>query len=173
MQNVAKKGRNEAKKELSPWKCVRSHLVRSNATAVERSDHVRTQIYVSDHVSPHFPCCPSRTSLQPCAAGNYVRSTAHRTFERTRGRTQRLHTNARSAVMHLRSYAHQNIERMRKCVRTQHSAFERTPDLAARFILSINRTCGFICFPRLGDSWDAFEVPFVAQNLPILHCKHS
>jgi hypothetical protein len=94
-------------------------------------------------VSPHFPCCPSRpyrTSLQPCAVGSYVRSTAHSAFERTCGRTQRLHTNARSAVMHLRSYAHQNIERMQQYVRMQLPAFERTPDLAARFILSINRT---------------------------------
>jgi hypothetical protein len=94
-------------------------------------------------VSPHFPCCPSRpyrTSLQPCAVGSYVSSTAHSAFERTCGRTQGLHTNARSAVMHLRSYAHQNIERMQQCVRTQLPAFECTPDLAARFILSINRT---------------------------------
>jgi hypothetical protein len=129
--------------------------VRSNALIAFERNCGRTQLPRSNAgpVSPHFPCCPSRpyrTSLQPCAVGSYVRSTAHRAFERICGRTQRLHTNARSAVMHLRSYAHQNIERMRNYVRTQLPAFECTHDLAARFILSINRTSCIFVFLTLG-----------------------
>jgi hypothetical protein len=49
-------------------------------------------------------------------------------------------------------------------------AIEHTPDLAAHFIFSINRTlCNFL-FPTLGRQ---VEAPSVAQNLTILHCKHS
>jgi hypothetical protein len=154
-----------SKRQNAPSEEADSCQVRSNALGAFERTHGRTQEqgpnacpagpsgYLRSNardlrsnaspVSPHFPCCPSRpyrTSLQPCAVGSYVRSIAHSAFERTCGRTQRLHTNARSAVMHLRSYAHQNIERMQQCVRTQLPAFERTPDLAARFILSINRT---------------------------------
>jgi hypothetical protein len=147
--------------------------VRSNATAVERSDHVRTQVYVSDHVSPHFPCCPSRTSLQPCAAAiicvrpqigrsnapavepsAYTRTHAARWC--TCGRTRTKSSNACGSTFE------RNSLRSNATLTWQHDLF-----------LSINRTRCIICFPRLGDSWDAFEVPFVAQNLPILHCKHS
>jgi hypothetical protein len=49
-------------------------------------------------------------------------------------------------------------------------AFERTPDLAAHFILSINKISLFSFIFTLGR---LVELPSVAQNLTVLHCKHS
>jgi hypothetical protein len=48
-------------------------------------------------------------------------------------------------------------------------AFERTPDLAARFILSINKISLFSFIFTLGRRVEALSV---AQNLTVLHCKH-
>jgi hypothetical protein len=114
-----------SKRQNAPSEEADSCQVRSNALGAFERTHGRTQEQGSNAcpagpssymrsnachlrsnagpVSPHFPCCPSRpyrTSLQPCAVGNYVRSTAHSAFERTCGRTQPLHTNAHSAVMY-------------------------------------------------------------------------
>jgi hypothetical protein len=49
-------------------------------------------------------------------------------------------------------------------------AFKRTPDLAARFILSIKKISLFSFIFTLGRR---VEAPSVAQNLTVLHCKHS
>jgi hypothetical protein len=49
-------------------------------------------------------------------------------------------------------------------------AFEHTPDLTAHFILSINKISLFSFIFMLGRQ---VEAPSVAQNLTVLHCKHS
>jgi hypothetical protein len=151
--------------------------VRSNATAVERSDHVRTQVYVSDHVSPHFPCCPSRTSLQPCAAAiicvrpqigrsnapavepsAYTRTHAARWC--TCGRTRTKSSNACGSTFE------RNSLRSNAPLTWQHVLF-----------LSINRTRGYHLF---SDAWETLGTrlrcplwpktsPFFIVNTPKCH----
>jgi hypothetical protein len=128
-----------------------------NATAVERSDHVRTQVQSTriSHVALAGPIV-HRFNLAPwavmCVRPHIVRSNAHAVersaYSRTHVARQHACDRTRSAM----------IERMHHCVRTQ-----RTPDLAARFILSINRTsCIFVFFTlgrRLGCVFGALCGP--------------
>jgi hypothetical protein len=98
----------------SPWKCDRSHLVRSNALrAIERMPMIDCTPH--QPYSPRYPSRPYAPSLQHLRRGQL------RAIDRTMcDRTQRQRLNTHYMAMHRKSNASQMIERMQGCDRSHH-----------------------------------------------------
>jgi hypothetical protein len=120
--------------------------VRSNArpaferTTVERRSHIRT--YSS-----------SAREVRVALAGPIVHRFKLAPWAVIYVQTQHLHSNARDTAMQLRPNARQEERTHARVHSNAHPAFERTPDLAAHFILSINMFSLFSLFPTFGNTW--------------------
>jgi hypothetical protein len=124
--------------------CDQLHLVRSSAP---RS--------IAGHVSrnPRVALAgPMLHRFNTCAVGSYVRSITLCAIKRIVVECTSTRLNARRTEIERSAYKRTHVG-----VRSiAPPAIERTPDLAARFILSINRTSLFSFHFTLGYAWETF-----------------
>jgi hypothetical protein len=129
---VVQRGGIKQRWNFSLCRCVRTHILRLN-------------------VHPTFDrrYFPSAREVRVALAGPIVHCFNLAPWAVICVRTH-LHSNARGTALQLRPNAHPE-ERTHARVRSNaQPVFECTPDLAAHFILSINRTLCILCFSCFG-----------------------
>jgi hypothetical protein len=127
-----------------PCQCNRSH-----------QDRLHLLRLIAGHVSrnPRIALVgPMLHRFNTCAVGSYMRSIALFAIKRIVVERTSTRLNARKTEIERSAY-----KRTHAGVRSiAPPAIKRTPDLAARFILSINRTSLFSFHFTLGYAWETF-----------------